>query len=123
MIDHEEMELLREENRLLRQRVGLDTDRSFIALCKDRFGTTPGEARVLNGLLRNRTPSKEALMSCYTNDALDEPDIKIVDVAIHRLRRKLGYLVNIETIWGVGYRLPDDEKSKLLASLGTSEAA
>ena len=48
---------------------------------------------------------------------MDEPDIKIVDVFVCKLRKKLaeasGGLDYIETIWGQGYMLRDyDEETE-----------
>lgn len=71
------------------------------------FASTPG--RVL---------SKEVILTqMYTDGVDDEPKMKIIDVFVCKLRRKLidmhpdsdGF---IETVWGRGYRLP--EQSEML---------
>jgi two-component system, cell cycle response regulator CtrA len=52
---------------------------------------------------------------------LDEPEVKIIDVFICKLRRKLGNASHgrnyIETVWGRGYvlRNPDESEAKLTA--------
>src|SRR5207237_330051 len=52
---------------------------------------------------------------------MDEPEIKIIDVFICKLRKKLAKASSgkdyIETVWGRGYRLrdPDDNKAKISA--------
>ncbi len=62
----------------------------------------------LLALRRGNTISKEALVN-HIYSGLDEPDPKIVDVFICRIRRKIaeqaGGLNYIETAWGRGYRL------------------
>lgn len=71
---------------------------------------TQQEARVLGALMRHtRQPvTREALLGAIVWDRgdADEPDIKIVDVYICKVRAKLrGKGVGaIETVWGVGYR-------------------
>lgn len=65
------------------------------------FASSPG--RVL---------SKEMIMeNMYTEGVDDEPEMKIIDVFVHKLRRKLTDVHPdaekfIETVWGRGYRLP-----------------
>jgi two-component system cell cycle response regulator CtrA len=52
----------------------------------------------------------------------DEPDIKIVDVFVCKMRRKLKpYRIIIQTDWGRGYFLPAESKAiaqGLLAEVG-----
>lgn len=35
----------------------------------------------------------------------DDADPKIVDVLVHRLRRKIPNDIRIESVWGIGYRM------------------
>lgn len=66
------------------------------------------EAEALNLLIErpHSTVSKEMLMQRLYND-LDEPQIKIIDVFICKVRKKIraatGGLDVVETIWGRGY--------------------
>ena len=64
----------------------------------------------LLALRKGNTLSKEAFVNHLYN-GMDEPDPKIVDVFICRLRKKLSDLSDgdnyIETIWGRGYILRD----------------
>lgn len=80
------------------------------------YNLTPGEAKVFAMLLKRRgmTCSKEALLTaCSLND---EAEIKMVDVRICTLRRKLARAeYNIETVWGVGYRLTPATEAKMAA--------
>jgi len=50
--------------------------------------------------------SKEQLLAAVTSFIDDEPEIKIVDVFVCKIRKKFaGLNVAIETVWGTGYRL------------------
>ncbi len=73
------------------------------------FGLTQSEARLLAALSDGRTHSKESLLSAmYFERADDAPEIKIVDVFVCKIRRKLvGYPIQIDTIWGTGHRVVD----------------
>lgn len=60
---------------------------------------------------RGKTVTKEALMHDLYG-GMDEPEIKIIDVFVCKLRSKIrdvfpGAEVHIETIWGRGYRLTE----------------
>lgn len=57
-----------------------------------------------------RTVSKEMVLSGMYSATEDEPEIKIVDVFVCKLRKKLSAVhpdagLAIETVWGAGYRL------------------
>lgn len=69
---------------------------------------TVHEFEILEALRRAspRTMSKEALLAALYQLRNEEPEIKIIDVFVCRLRKKLKPLgVNIDTVWGRGYRL------------------
>lgn len=78
------------------------------------FYLTKTERRLL-GLLKHRQPSpcsKESLMLALYFDTpeSDEPNPKIIDIYVHKLRRKLkGNGFHIKTLWGFGYSLGDGE--------------
>ena len=71
-------------------------------------------------LRRDMTISKEALLS-QLYGGLDEPEIKIIDVFICKIRKKLAGASNgkdyIETVWGRGYMLrePTEIEAKVSA--------
>lgn len=74
----------------------------------------PSESKIFQ-LLRerlNKPVAKSALLDALSFDrAGDGPEVKIVDVHIHRIREKLEQSANslwIETIWGIGYCLHDE---------------
>jgi two-component system, cell cycle response regulator CtrA len=61
----------------------------------------------------NKTHSKESIMSRIYNQEEDDPDIKIIDVFICKLRRKLGDTALggeqfVRTEWGMGYMLQNN---------------
>jgi DNA-binding response OmpR family regulator len=81
------------------------------------------ELTLLFAILRRRNGvSREQIMSAlYTGESVDhQPEIKIVDVFVCKLRRKLANPDNpqyavpktaIKTVWGRGYRVePEDHK-------------
>lgn len=74
------------------------------------WGLTATESKMFMALLGGRLVSKEMLLSrLYFDRADDAPEIKIVDVYICKLRRKLRpFGVAILTEWGAGYRLDVD---------------
>lgn len=73
------------------------------------------ERRFLGMLCRRagHTLSKENLIAAMNWDRPvdDWPLDKIVDVVACKLRRKLGDRIDIQTIWGVGYRVPAPSKA------------
>lgn len=72
--------------------------------------------RVLLGLLASRPLVSKAtfMMAHYSTRGDDQPLEKIIDVFVCKLRRKLKQAgLEIETVWGQGYRLPEDSKQKL----------
>lgn len=77
------------------------------------FGFTTTEAQIF--LILQRSPGmqvgKEAIHNrLYSARPDDAPEIKIVDVLVCKLRKKLeGTSWSIETIWGVGYKLVGTE--------------
>ena len=81
---------------------------------------TPTEYKVLEllSLRKNTVLTKEMCLN-YLYNGLSEPEIKIIDVFICKLRKKIAAAGNgsgiIETVWGGGYMLRDtrdkDEKA------------
>lgn len=78
---------------------------------------TPCETRALEVLLRRHSASKEQLLAemyAHRYHGDDLPEIKIVDVFICKLRRKLApHGIKIETRWGAGYTLPMESRVAL----------
>lgn len=92
--------------------VDLNQHKSFFK--KDRIDFTRKEQNVIEVLALNKGKaiSKEVIMNQIYN-GIDEPDFKIIDVFICKIRRKLQSLSNknyIQTVWGRGYMLIEPEQ-------------
>jgi two-component system cell cycle response regulator CtrA len=73
----------------------------------------------LLALRKGTTLTKEMFLN-HLYGGMDEPELKIIDVFICKLRRKLaealGHDSIIETVWGRGYVLRDPEIDNIFAS-------
>lgn len=90
------------------------TDEFLAAKCGRMFHLTSREALLLVALLRRTEASKEQLLQFIYAGADDAPEIKIIDVFICKVRKKLkdaGIL--IETMWGRGYFIPGDARRRV----------
>ena len=75
---------------------------------------TRTEATVASLLLRRPIVTRDAIMTFMYSTRADAPSVKIADVFICRLRRKLKpYGIEIETVWGRGYRLTKEGRQML----------
>jgi len=90
--------------------VNLDTRQASVA--GTPIHLTPSEYKVLEllSLRKNTVLTKEMCLNHLYN-GLKEPEVKIIDVFICKLRKKLadaaGHGNQIETVWGGGYMLRD----------------
>jgi two-component system, cell cycle response regulator CtrA len=88
----------------------VNVDAKIVHVDKAQVHLTGREYQILElmSLRRDMTISKEALLS-QLYGGLDEPEIKIIDVFICKIRKKLAGASNgkdyIETVWGRGYML------------------
>lgn len=75
------------------------------------YGFTKYE-RELYKFLKNRgtVATKQQIMAAIYGSDEDAPEIKIVDVFVCKLRKKLPPTETIETVWGTGYRFVDASK-------------
>ena len=68
----------------------------------------------LLSLRKGTTLTKEMFLN-HLYAGMDEPELKIIDVFIWKLRKKLGEATEaenyIETVWGRGYVLRDPEQN------------
>lgn len=73
---------------------------------------TSSEARLFAHLTTRAVATKSSIMTAlYSDRPEDDPELKIVDVFICRIRRKVKpYGVEIATVWGQGYSLVGREK-------------
>jgi two-component system cell cycle response regulator CtrA len=76
----------------------------------------------LLSLRKGTTLTKEMFLN-HLYGGMDEPELKIIDVFICKLRKKLGAATGgenyIETVWGRGYVLRDPEGEKELTAAKT----
>lgn len=100
------IEALEGEIEQLRDRVGvLEAALIGVELPPIEWCLTGAEARVLGCLMQRELATKEQLFAATTTDMVDDDrEIKIVDVFVCKLRKKLvPFGIQIETRWGEGY--------------------
>jgi two-component system cell cycle response regulator CtrA len=121
-----EMERLRRENFHLRTRVR-DLERALRVplITPKAWRLTPTEERVFEVLMTRPVATRRAIMAAlYSNVLREEPDEKILDVWVSKIRRKLREVaIHIETHPGVGWSIAPEIKSRVSTSLGTKEIA
>jgi two-component system cell cycle response regulator CtrA len=103
-----ENEELREKVLQLEEMLGLAFDAPPV------LELTGKEAKVFGFLMKVPMATKQAIMNALYFDRIDkEPEIKIVDVFICKLRAKLSpHQLAIETVWGQGYCMPAETKAR-----------
>jgi two-component system, cell cycle response regulator CtrA len=90
----------------------LDLDRKMVKVNGDRVHLTSKEYQMVEllSLRKGTTLTKEVFLN-HLYGGMDEPEIKIIDVFMCKLRKKLANASNgknyIETVWGYGYVLRD----------------
>jgi hypothetical protein len=85
----------------------------MVVICCLAFGMTKSEARVLLTLMEHGTVAREDLHVAMS-DGRGVSKIKTIDVVVSRVRQKLEpHGVAIETVWGSGYKINEDDRNKL----------
>lgn len=87
---------------------------------KSAFGLTRQEATILAGLIEHGRMSKPGLYHlCYGSRAdEDQPDPKIIDVFVCKLRAKLEpFGIEVDTVWGFGYEMKPDAIAKVRCAI------
>ena len=70
------------------------------------FGLSRSEGTIFGLLVKNPLVTKEMALSGLYLHKQDEAEIKIVDVYVCKIRKKLkAWDIQVETVWGQGYRL------------------
>ena len=96
-------------------RLSVNLDAKTLEVDGNRVHLTAMEYLMLEllSLRKGTTQTKEMFMN-YLYDGENDPETKIIDVFICKLRKKLAILCDgehyIETIWGRGYTLSDPEE-------------
>jgi two-component system cell cycle response regulator CtrA len=98
----------------------IDLDSKLVEVSGTRVNLTEKEYQMLEllALRKGTTLNKEMFLS-YLYSGMDEPDAKIIDVFICKLRKKLasasGGKDYIETIWSRGYAMREHGKAVISA--------
>jgi two-component system cell cycle response regulator CtrA len=97
--------------------VTVDLDRKLVEVDGQRLHLTGKEYEILEllSLRKGTTLTKEMFLN-HLYGGMDEPEIKIIDVFICKLRKKLTAACSgrnyIETVWGRGYVLREPSANK-----------
>lgn len=111
----EEIEQLREENRQLKDRLGLGAS-SLIAVetARSLLGVPRQAGRLLVALVSAPMVRREAIPEICSPENWENIEDQIGPVMISRLRRALrAHGLSIETIWGTGYRIAEPDRSAI----------
>ena len=100
------------DNRIVTGPIIVDLARHEVMIGKNRLNLTSKEYHILELLsLRKGTTLTKSHFINHLYGGIDEPESKIIDVFICKLRRKLASLTGgqnyIHTVWGQGYVLRD----------------
>jgi two-component system cell cycle response regulator CtrA len=102
-------------------KITIDLDKKAVEVDGARIHLTGKEYQMLEllSLKKGSTLTKEMFLSHIYGDE-DEPEMKIIDVFICKLRKKLAAVTDganyIETVWGRGYVLRDPQDEKPIAA-------
>lgn len=115
-----ENEALRDKLARLEETLGIRIETPLV------LRLTGQEAKVFGILFKRELVTKvQALDVLYGHlPEQDEAEIKIVDVFVCKMRKKLKpFEIDIETVWGQGYRMPAQSKAIAAALLEQTRAA
>lgn len=115
-----ENDALRSRIRLLEETIGTRIDVPLV------FGLTGQEAKMFGILYKRELVTKQQALDALYGDRpeSDEAEIKIVDVFVCKMRKKMKpFDIQIETVWGRGYRIPAQSKATAAALLEQCRAA
>jgi two-component system cell cycle response regulator CtrA len=102
--------------------IALNIDTRTAEVCGTPVHLTPSEYKVLEllSLRKNSVLTKEMCLNHLYN-GLREPEVKIIDVFICKLRKKLAAAAHgdnqIETVWGGGYMLRDTPSERIAQTI------
>lgn len=97
--------------------IAVNLSRKYVEAAGQRIHLTGKEYLMaeLLALRRGQTITKEMFLN-HLYGGIDEPELKIIDVFICRIRNKLAGandgVHHIETVWGRGYRLSDNPEAQ-----------
>lgn len=113
-----ELERLRLERDTLEERLAQLHEMFGITHHPPMFGLRPGEMTILHLLLKRSHLTHDQIMYAIAQSSPDplreERDRKIIQVYMHHIRRALEpHGIKIESLWGIGYRMPKPDKEAL----------
>ena len=121
------VEALEAENDALRARLrDLEREYGFYNEVPLMFGLTGSESKVMGLLIERDIANRQQLMTAIMlgRGGDEEPEMKIIDVHICRIRKKLKpFGVEIDSAWGRGYCLSTANKAKVAAYLTQAQQA
>ncbi len=119
------IEKLERENDELRARVRALEELTGVNFdAPPQFGFTRNECVIFGLLLKQKLVRRDALMEALYFHKQDEAEIKIVDVWVCKMRKKVKpYGISIETQWGQGYFLLPESKAIAQSWLDQARAA
>src|SRR5579862_8433162 len=95
----------------------LEQEEALVSACARFFKASPLEAAMLATMLRRDQITKERLHTVIEQNRPTQGqvpvDVKMVDVMICKLRKKLrAHGINVETIWGIGYLMSSADRDR-----------
>ncbi len=91
--------------------------------CPLEFGLTRSEAVICGLLAKNEMVTKSLMLEALYMHEQDEAEIKIVDVWICKMRRKLKpFGIEIKTVWGRGFAMPPASRAIITSMLKAGSA-
>ena len=118
-----ENDVLRERIAELEREFGLASEEEVVPLI---FGLTESESKIVSLLVKRGSATKEQLLTVVTRDVTGNlpPDIKIVDVYVCKIRKKLQpFGIKIETMWGRGYAMTPESRQSVTRYLNSAAPA
>lgn len=119
--------LLEERERLLGRIDQLEAALGLGFLTPLEWRLTGAQMRLFGCLMARELMTKEAGMAAMYRDRVgsdDEPDIKIIDVQVCKMRAALKpFGIEILTRWGQGYYLTPETKAHVSGLMAPAEAA
>ena len=104
---------------MLQELLAPKPDAEFLIAAKSVLGLPAKRGKLLNLLIFGKRTNKLALLHSYFDGDEGDRDPKSIDVQLHYVRRALQpHGIEIETVWGDGYRMTADAKAAVLALLG-----
>lgn len=119
----ERVSLLEEENRQLKERLGIGGETELaVEKARRQFAVTPQAARLLVALVSAPMLRKEVIPEICSPRNWENIELQIINVLICRLRRALEpFGLEIHNIWGVGYRIDDPDRTVIRQMLGLGQ--